>query len=132
MSSHYYKWNEKREDSNEFHKPISFFTKLTSYIKSIEVFRLLACIGCCTAFLMGYNLSVLNTILPIITGDLGWCDNDIINPVTPFSFFLVALPKLSNHATEYSQSSIVKVTLECQEATPKQSLLQSSVMLGAG
>ncbi|XP_053990293.1 probable metabolite transport protein CsbC [Hylaeus volcanicus] len=131
MSLYYSKWNESHDDNDEFHKPISFITKCTSYIKSIEVFRLLACIGCSTAFLMGYNLSVLNTILPIITGDLGWCDNDSINPITPFSFFLVALPKLSNHHMQYTPSSIVKVTLECHEATPKQSLLQSSVMLGA-
>lgn len=81
----------------------------------IALLTQLAAVGSVAAFLMGYNLSVLNTSLPIITADMEWCTS------------------ASTVAREFSKELLfVELQWQCPEAKPKQSLIQSSLILGAG
>lgn len=63
--------------------------------------------------MMGYNLSVLNTAMPIITGDFGWCGITNIEIVSPYE-------------------TVDWNLLECIEAKSTQGIINSSLIFGAG
>lgn len=93
--------------------------KIKNPCSCIALLTQLSATGCVAAFLMGYNLSVLNTILPVITADFKWCGLAHLMPGDAFQ-----------EASESFQSP-VDIQWQCVEARPKQSLLQSALILGA-
>ena len=125
---------EKREAIVNFNESLSSekshqITELWLFFRTSRLLLLVVFVSNASAFLLGYNLSVFNTILPVVISDFGWCKPTPSNALSDSSHAnLIISPEHSNNDPD---ASFVQIYWTCHEAIPKQSILQGCVMLGA-